>query len=121
MKRISKLLFFGIMLWALQASLQAQETRQTVQFDQIKSYLDSVPAIDTHDHLWPFDQLPGSVQTQSGKGMNLFALTAIGPLSAIFDLHHTDLYVNNKANEVSRGLGKEINETGSYATKHIQT
>jgi len=28
--------------------------------------------------------------------------------SAIFDLHHTDLYVNNKANDVSRGLGKEI-------------
>ena len=74
MKRISKLLFFGTMLWALQASLQAQETRQTVQFDQIKSYLDSVPAIDTHDHLWPFDQLPGYVQTQYGKGMNLFGI-----------------------------------------------
>ena len=42
------------------------------------------------------------------KWMKLFALTAIGPLSAIFDLHHTDLYVNNKANDVSRGLGKEI-------------
>ena len=42
------------------------------------------------------------------KWMKLFALTAIGPLSAIFDLHHTDLYINNKANEVSRGLGKEI-------------
>ena len=42
------------------------------------------------------------------KWMKLFALTAIGPLSSIFDLHHTDLYINNKANEVSRGLGKEI-------------
>ena len=42
------------------------------------------------------------------KWMKLFALTAIGPLSAIFDLHHTDLYINNKANDVSRGLGKEI-------------
>ena len=37
-----------------------------------------------------------------------FALTAIGPLSAIFDLHHTDLYINNNANDVSRSLGKEI-------------
>ena len=74
MKRISKLLFSGTVLWALQASLHAQETRQTVQFDQIKSYLDSVPAIDTHDHLWPFDQLPGYVQTQYGKGMNLFGI-----------------------------------------------
>ena len=42
------------------------------------------------------------------KWMKLFALTAIGPLSAIFDLHHTDLYINNRANEVSRSLGKEI-------------
>ena len=42
------------------------------------------------------------------KWMKLFALTAIGPLSSIFDLHHTDLYINNKANEVSRSLGKEI-------------
>lgn len=74
MKRISKLLFSSTLLWTLQAGLQAQETRQTVQFDQIKSYLDSVPAIDTHDHLWPFDQLPGYVQTQYGKGMNLFGI-----------------------------------------------
>jgi 2-dehydropantoate 2-reductase len=42
------------------------------------------------------------------KWMKLFALTAIGPLSAIFDLHHIDLYINNNANDVSRSLGKEI-------------
>ena len=42
------------------------------------------------------------------KWMKLFALTAIGPLSAIFDLHHTDLYINNNANDLSRSLGKEI-------------
>ena len=40
------------------------------------------------------------------KWMKLFALTAIGPLSAIFDLHHTDLYINNTANKISRSLGK---------------
>ncbi len=42
------------------------------------------------------------------KWMKLFALTAIGPLSAIFDLHHTDLYINNNASDISRSLGKEI-------------
>ena len=42
------------------------------------------------------------------KWMKLFALTAIGPLSAIFDLHHTDLYINNSANDISSSLGKEI-------------
>ena len=30
------------------------------------------------------------------KWMKLFALTAVGPLSAIFDMHHTELYVTNK-------------------------
>ncbi len=42
------------------------------------------------------------------KWMKLFALTAIGPLSSIFDLHHTDLYIINKNQEVSRELGKKI-------------
>jgi 2-dehydropantoate 2-reductase len=42
------------------------------------------------------------------KWMKLFALTAMGPLSSIFDLHHTDLYINNKNQEVSRELGKKI-------------
>ena len=42
------------------------------------------------------------------KWMKLFALTAIGPLSSIFDLHHTDLYISNKNQEVSRELGKKI-------------
>ena len=42
------------------------------------------------------------------KWMKLFALTAIGPLSAIFDLHHTDLYISNKNHIMSRKLGKDI-------------
>ncbi len=42
------------------------------------------------------------------KWMKLFALTAIGPLSAIFDLNHSDLYINNKSSKASRDLGKQI-------------
>jgi len=42
------------------------------------------------------------------KWMKLFALTAIGPLSSVFDLHHTDLYITNKNQKVSRNLGKQI-------------
>ena len=42
------------------------------------------------------------------KWMKLFALTAIGPLSAIFDLNHSDLYINNKSSKTSRDLGKQI-------------
>tara|TARA_B100001167_G_scaffold68346_1_gene40494 strand:- start:1618 stop:2562 length:945 start_codon:yes stop_codon:yes gene_type:complete len=42
------------------------------------------------------------------KWMKLFALTAIGPLSAIFDLNHTELYIDNNNQSISRALGKEI-------------
>lgn len=42
------------------------------------------------------------------KWMKLFALTAIGPLSSVFDLHHTDLYITNKNQNISRELGKKI-------------
>ncbi len=41
---------------------------------RMKEYLDSIPAIDTHDHLWPFDQLPGYVETDRGRGMNLSSI-----------------------------------------------
>jgi predicted TIM-barrel fold metal-dependent hydrolase len=44
----------------------------TVQ--RIKARLDAVPAIDTHDHLWPFDRLPGYVETDRGRGMTLAGL-----------------------------------------------
>src|SRR5438477_3787173 len=52
----------------------AQATRDTTTYRRIKKYLDTVPAIDTHDHLWPFDKLPGYVETERGKGMNLSSL-----------------------------------------------
>jgi predicted TIM-barrel fold metal-dependent hydrolase len=41
---------------------------------RLLAHLRSVPAIDTHDHLWPFDRLPGFVETERGKGMNLAGL-----------------------------------------------
>src|SRR5262245_56562650 len=43
-------------------------------YQKLKTYLDSIPAIDTHDHLWPFDKLPGYVETENGKGMNLSSM-----------------------------------------------
>jgi predicted TIM-barrel fold metal-dependent hydrolase len=49
-------------------------TRTTPTYQRIKASLDAVPAIDTHDHLWPFERLPGYVETERGRGMNLYAL-----------------------------------------------
>jgi hypothetical protein len=51
-----------------------QATRETETYRRIKKHLDSVPAIDTHDHLPPFDKLPGYVETEHGKGINLYSL-----------------------------------------------
>ena len=59
--------------WSLDLALAqvAPSTRSTATYKTIKAYLDSVPAIDTHNHLWPFDKLPGYVETERGRGMNL--------------------------------------------------
>src|SRR5262249_21735584 len=59
---------------SVSGSTWAQGTRETTSYRRIKAVLDVVPAIDTHDHLWPFDRLPGYVQTQQGRGMNLAGL-----------------------------------------------
>ncbi len=55
---------------------RAQATRQTTTYRELKSYLDSIPAIDTHDHLSPFDSLPIYVQTDHGRGVNLSGILA---------------------------------------------
>jgi uncharacterized protein len=56
------------------APLEAQPTRDSAGYRRLKSALDGVPAIDTHDHLPPFENLPGFVETDHGRGMNLFGL-----------------------------------------------
>lgn len=47
---------------------------KSMAYQRIKAHLDSTPAIDTHDHLPPFDRLPGYVETDQGRGMNLAGL-----------------------------------------------
>ena len=53
---------------------QAGGTRDTETDAAVKQHLDAVPAIDTHDHLWPFDILPGRSQTERGYGVTLAGL-----------------------------------------------
>src|SRR5437660_3821865 len=52
----------------------AQAPKDSATYRRLKAHLDAVPAIDTHDHLWPFDRLPGYVETEHGRGMNLAGL-----------------------------------------------
>src|SRR5215470_18098645 len=58
----------------LPAALPAQAPKDSATYQRLKAHLDSVPAIDTHDHLWPFDKLPGYVETEHGRGMNLASI-----------------------------------------------
>src|SRR5262245_19478692 len=62
------------LLCLLASSVSAQATRESPTYQRIKAQLDAIPAIDTHDHLWPFDKLPGYLETEHGRGMNLASL-----------------------------------------------
>ncbi|MCE9544117.1 MAG: amidohydrolase, partial [Planctomycetia bacterium] len=52
---------------------RGDDLRQTDQYRRLKSSLDAVPAIDTHDHLPPSDKMSG-LETTRGRGMTLFSL-----------------------------------------------
>ncbi len=71
---MNRLMMMCCVLLAPSATALAQATRESPTYARIKAQLDAVPAIDTHDHLWPFDKLPGYVETERGKGMNLASL-----------------------------------------------
>ena len=53
---------------------RAAEVR-TASYPVIKAFLDQVPAIDTHDHLWKWDDLPGWREAEDGtRVMNLASI-----------------------------------------------
>src|SRR5205814_2118751 len=58
-------------LLLLPSFVPAQAPKHQTTYDRLKAHLNTVAAIDTHDHLWPFDKLPGYVETEHGRGMNL--------------------------------------------------
>jgi predicted TIM-barrel fold metal-dependent hydrolase len=52
----------------------AQQGPNASTLRRVKAHLDAIPAIDTHDHLWPFERLPGLMETERGRGMTLYSL-----------------------------------------------
>lgn len=68
--------------------VRADDVKQTDVYKRIRSAVDAVPAIDTHDHLRPFDQIAERNETDIGRGMTLHSLWRgsyypwINPLSA---------------------------------------
>src|SRR5207253_2619820 len=90
MKRQS--IWLNVILFVCSASVpihaQSIDVKQTATYRRIKSLLDATPAIDTHDHLPPFDRIAGRVQTEHGPGITLFSVwqssyyTWFNPLSS---------------------------------------
>ena len=61
------------LLWQA-ASAFADDTKATDLYARIKKSIDEVPAIDTHDHLRAFSEIPEQVDTPRGRGMTLYSL-----------------------------------------------
>ena len=59
---------------AARADFAPRDIKDTKLYSRIKIALDDVRAIDTHDHLRAFDQIPGRVMTTGGYGMTLYSL-----------------------------------------------
>jgi len=53
---------------------QSVDVKQTGTYRRVKAHLDATPAIDTHDHIPPFDLIRGRVETERGRGMTLHSL-----------------------------------------------
>lgn len=54
----------------------ADDIKQGELYGRIKAGLDAVRAIDTHDHLRPYNELPHRVETPQGTGMTLYSIWA---------------------------------------------
>jgi CBS domain-containing protein len=52
----------------------AEDIKQSDVYQRLYAALSKVPAIDTHDHLRPFDQLPNLDVTDRGTGMTLHSI-----------------------------------------------
>lgn len=63
------MIFAGISQWSI-----AEDIKTTELYHRIKSSIDAVPAIDTHDHLQAFPNISGRVETPEGRGMTLQSL-----------------------------------------------
>jgi hypothetical protein len=50
------------------------DVKSTIEYQRIKSALDAVPAIDTHEHLRAFNEIPNRVSTTDGEGVTLYSI-----------------------------------------------
>jgi hypothetical protein len=68
----------AVLVILLAVPCHGEEGPDTATYRRIKPQIDAIRAIDTHDHLWPFDRLPGLIETDRGKGMTLYGIWRAG-------------------------------------------
>jgi predicted TIM-barrel fold metal-dependent hydrolase len=74
MSRLLLFCFVGFIALLTAPAVPAPTATQPDTRARLLAHLRGIPAIDTHDHLFPFAKLPGYVETDRGKGMNLAGL-----------------------------------------------
>ncbi len=67
-------IFTLCLICATAATARAADIKTTPLYARIKAAIDAVPAIDTHDHLRPFDQIPNQDETDRGRGVTLHSI-----------------------------------------------
>ena len=69
--RVVKAMFPALCLCVFVSMLHADDVKKTEAFGRVKATIDAVSAINTHDHLMPFEQIRNRDQTPQGEGMTL--------------------------------------------------
>lgn len=74
LRRTPHCMLILVVLLGAAGPLHADDVKQSTVYARLKAGIDAVPAIDTHDHLRPFDQLPNLDETDRGRGMTLHSI-----------------------------------------------
>ncbi len=73
---LMRMCLVSFLLCVFVSSVLSDDVKTTETYTRIKKCIDSVPSINTHDHLMPFDQIRHRNKTQRGEGMTLRSIWA---------------------------------------------
>ena len=74
--RLSFKYLFVLQLFILFSTVSANDVKTTDVYTRIKASIDAVSAINTHDHLRPFEDIGNRNRTDRGEGMTLRSIWA---------------------------------------------
>ena len=63
-----------VLILLCSSAVRADDVKTTDTYKRIRAAIDAIPAIDTHDHLRPFEQIAERNLTDRGRGMTLHSI-----------------------------------------------